>query len=172
MGIKSKKKRPSLLGSIEVSSLQPEEKEVVQSQQQTESAVSQNTMEVQTEQPAYVPQQPAYVAPQPVYNQQPGQQQFVQNPVAYQTSVPTTQNSQPLVQIPHSHIMQQEMYIKPVKPMGIPGRKRRQLVPGEPEKMVSMELPVSLIAKVQEYGRQNGLTMKEVIGYILLEKFK
>ena len=126
MGIKSKKNRPSLLGSIEVSSLQPEEKEVVQSQQQTESAVSQNTMEVQTEQPAYVPQQPAYVAPQPVYNQQSGQQQFVQNPVAYQAAVPTNQNSQPLVQIPHSHIMQQEIYIKPLKPISAAQSRQRK----------------------------------------------
>lgn len=51
------------------------------------------------------------------------------------------------------------------------GRKRLQLIPGDIDKTISIQLPSTLIRKIQEYGLANGQTMKETIGLILLEKF-
>ena len=165
MGIKSKKHR-NLLGSFDVSDLKPDEKVIPVVEPQH------NNPEEQQAQVAYMSQQPTTVqSEQPVMAQP--QTRLEQGVVGQtQQQEQTIQAGQPLVQIPYSHIVQQQASIKPIKPVGVPGRKRRQLIPGEPEKMISMELPEILVAKVQEYGRQHGLTMKEVIGYILLEKFK
>lgn len=51
------------------------------------------------------------------------------------------------------------------------GRKRLVLIPDDVDKTISIQLPSSLIKKIQQYGLEHGQTMKEVIGLTLLEKF-
>lgn len=51
------------------------------------------------------------------------------------------------------------------------GRKRLELIPGDIDKTISLQLPSTLIKKIQQYGLEHGQTMKEVIGIALMEKF-
>ena len=51
------------------------------------------------------------------------------------------------------------------------GRKRTQLIPDDVDKGVYIELPSKLIAVIQQQALASGMSMKELIGRILLEKF-
>ena len=64
------------------------------------------------------------------------------------------------------------MYQMPQQPKGkARGRKRAQLIPDDVDKGVYIELPSKLIAVIQQQALASGMSMKELIGRILLDKF-
>ena len=86
--------------------------------------------------------------------------------LAVESIIPT-----PKVEQQHATNFESEQRRQPVKVYQTPGRKRKELIPGDIDKTISIQLPTSLINKIQQYGRLHDQSMKEVIGYTLIEKF-
>ena len=132
MGIKPRKGRPSLLGSVDVVNLTPEVHANTQHSSITEQEQKNDVLESTVQQPQDVT--PMALSPEQMQNYQ-----------------------------PHIQLKQYQ----PVKA----GRKRTYLIPGDIEKTISIQLPSSLLARIKKYAQLNDISIKEAIGYTLIEKF-
>ena len=77
--------------------------------------------------------------------------------------------AQPIAAVP---LATQQMVSRNEKQNSRMGRKRRELIPGERERNFTIQLPESIINKMKIYGLEHGMSMKDIIGELLMEKFK
>ena len=203
MGIKPKKNRGNLLGSIEVADLKVniQEQKVVNDEsasQKTEANVStvNENVSVSESQPAVVEQSQNQISAQQIPVQpileQPMivEQPHIQMPGQYMNGQPIQEQprtvyAQSHIQMSGQQVPNQSMaaysqpigktFIDPVNNIRyfkqVAGRKRAQLIPGDVDKTISVQLPTTLIARIQNYASANHMSMKEVIGLVLIEKF-
>lgn len=155
MGIKPRKGRPSLLGSVDVVNLTPEVHANTQHSSITEQEQKNDVLESTVQQPQDVT--PMALSPEQMQNYPP-QQQNVYKQQYQQTYSPNA--VQPL----------QDIQLKQYQPVKA-GRKRTYLIPGDIEKTISIQLPSSLLARIKKYAQLNDISIKEAIGFTLIEKF-
>ena len=183
-----KKNRRSMLGNFSIVDLQSEvSKDNAQNVESDKNVVSDNAVakEKEDERPnvAVMEQQSENLAGNPIADeiiQEEPYQQIRNQQKVEEFNQGVTQN-RPMINPVYQPQYQPNVNInmvpnpQPVKntyvPKLKPGRKRLSLIPGDTDKSVYLELPSTLITIMQQYAYLNNMSMKELIGKVLIEKF-